>query len=345
MSVPLETDVERIALETEDPFTIARGTTTTTENVVVCISDGDHEGIGAAAPSARYGETADTVEAVLPDLLGVVEAVGDPHNLAGIAARMDRTVRGNPAAKAAVDVALHDLVCKRLDVALYRYLGLDPGKTVTSSYTVGIAETGEMRRRAEAALEAGHDVLKVKVGTDRDLDIVGAVRAVAPDARLRVDANEAWSPREALAKIEAMADFDVEFVEQPVPADDRDGMALVYERSALPIAADEACVTLPDVPAIAGRADIATLKLMKCGGVRPALRMVHAARAHGLEVMLGCMLETDATIAAAAHLAPLVDYVDLDGSMLLADDPFDGVPMPGGLIDLGSADGPGTGAR
>lgn len=341
----LQTASERITLETDEPFTIARGTTTTTENVVVRISDGDHEGIGGAAPSARYGETADTVEAVLPELLEVVEAVGNPANLDRIEFRIDRRVRRNPAAKAAVDVALHDLICKRLDIPLYRYLGLDPAATVRSSFTVGIAETDEMLRRAEEAVAAGHDVLKVKVGTDRDLDIVEAVRAAAPDARLRVDANEAWSPREAIRKIEAMADFGVEFVEQPVPAGNREGMGLVYDQAALPVAVDEACVTLSDVPEIADRADIATLKLMKCGGVRPAVRMVHAARAHGLDVMLGCMLETDASIAAAAHLVPLADYADLDGSMLLADDPFDGVPMPGGNIDLAAADRPGTGVQ
>lgn len=341
----LETAFERITLETDEPFTIARGTTTTTENVLVRISDGDHEGIGGAAPSARYGETADTVESVLPELLDVVEAVGNPDNIDRIESRIDRRVRRNPAAKAAVDVALHDLICKRLDMALYRYLGLDPAGTVPSSYTVGIAETEEMLRRAEEAVAAGHDVLKVKVGTDRDLDIVEAVRAAAPDARIRVDANEAWSPREAVRKIEAMADFDVEFVEQPVPAGNREGTSLVYDRAALPVAVDEACVTLSDVPEIADRADIATLKLMKCGGVRPAVRMVHAARAHGLDVMVGCMLETDASIAAAAHLVPLADYADLDGSMLLAEDPFDGVPMPGGRIDLRAADRPGTGAQ
>lgn len=341
----LQTAYERITLETDEPFTIARETTTTTENVVVRISDGDHEGIGGAAPSARYGETADTVEAVLPELLDDVETVGNPANLDRIESRMDRRVRRNPAAKAAVDVALHDLICKRLDIPLYRYLGLDPAATVPSSFTVGIAETEEMLRRAEEAVAAGHDVLKVKVGTDRDLDIVEAVRAAAPDARLRVDANEAWSPREAMRKIEAMADFGVEFVEQPVPAGNREGMGLVYDQAALPVAVDEACVTLSDVPEIADRADIATLKLMKCGGVRPAVRMVHAARAHGLDVMLGCMLETDASIAAAAHLLPLADYADLDGSMLLADDPFDGVPMPGGNIDLEGADRPGTGVQ
>lgn len=341
----LETAFERITLDTEEPFAIARGTTTTTETVVVRISDGDREGIGAAAPSARYGESADTVEAVLPELFAVVEAVGDPHELDRIESGMDRRIRGHPAAKAAVDIALHDLVCRRLDLPLYRYLGLDPAEAVPSSFTVGIAETEEMLRRAEEAVAAGLDVLKVKLGTDRDVDIVEAVRAGTPEARIRVDANEAWSPREAIRKIDAIAAYGVEFVEQPVPAENREGMRLVYDRAALPVAADEACLTAADVPTVADRADIVTLKLMKCGGVRPALRAIHAARAHGLEVMLGCMLETDASIAAGAHLTPLVDYADLDGSMLLAEDPFDGVEMPGGRIDLTSVDRPGTGAR
>jgi L-alanine-DL-glutamate epimerase-like enolase superfamily enzyme len=175
--------------------------------------------------------------------------------------------------------------------------------------------------------------------------MLGAVRDAAPDATVRVDANEAWSPREAVRKIDALAEYDLEFVEQPVPAENPEGMRFVRERAALPIAADESCVTLDDVPRVVGQADVVNLKLMKCGGLREAKRMIHAARAHGLEVMLGCMIESNASIAAAAHLAPLLDYADLDGSLLLAEDPYDGVPMPAGAIDLGNVDRAGTGAR
>ena len=341
----LETAFERRSLELEYPFTISRGTQTEAEVVTVRIEDDDGTvGVGGAGPSAHYGETADTVEAVLPDLLAVVEEVGDPHQLERIERRMRETVRRNPAARTAVSIAVHDLAAKQLGVPLYRYWGLDPAETVETSYTIGIDEPETMREKTEEALERGYGTLKVKLGTDRDVEIVETIRSVAPDARLYVDANEAWTPKEAVAKIERLAEFDLEFVEQPVPAENPAGLRYVYERSVLPIAADESCVTLADIPQIADRCDVANLKLMKCGGLLEAKRMVHAARAHGLEVMLGCMSESNASIAAGCHLAPLLDYADLDGSLLLAEDPYDGVPMPGGRIDLASLDRPGTGA-
>ncbi|WP_327052492.1 dipeptide epimerase [Halomicrococcus gelatinilyticus] len=342
----LETTFERRSLPLEHAFTIARGTQTTAENVVVRITDEDGTvGVGGAAPSTHYGETADTVEAVLPDLLSVVEAVGDPHALARIERRMRETVNRNPAARCAVSIALHDLAAKQADLPLYRYWGLDAAEAVPTSFTIGIDDLPVVREKTEAAVDAGYDVLKVKVGTDRDEEILEAVRDAAPDATVRVDANEAWSPREAVRKIDALAEYDLEFVEQPVPAENPEGMRFVRERAALPIAADESCITLADVPRVVGQADVVNVKLMKCGGLREAKRMVHAARAHGLEVMLGCMIESNASIAAAAHLAPLLDYADLDGSLLLAEDPYDGVPMPAGAIDLARVERAGTAAR
>ncbi|SEW02333.1 dipeptide epimerase [Natrinema salifodinae] len=341
----LETTVERRSLPLEYPFGISRGTTTETEVVTVRIEDADGTtGLGAASPSPHYGETPATVEAVLPDLLAVVEDVGDPHQLERIERRMRETVRRNPAARTAVSIAVHDLAAKRLDVPLYRYWGLDPAETLETSYTIGLDDVETMREKTETALERGFGTLKVKLGTDRDLEIVRTIRSAAPDVDLFVDANEAWSPRDAVDKIDRLAEFDLEFVEQPVPAENPEGLKFVSERSALPIAADESCVTLADIPRIADRCDIANLKLMKCGGLREARRMISAARAHGLEVMCGCMTESNASIAAACHLAPLLDYADLDGSLLLAADPADGVPMPNGRIDLVGLDRPGTGA-
>ena len=341
----LATGFERLTLDLENPFTIARGTQETAENVLVRVSDGDHEGIGAAAPAEHYGETPRTVEAVLPDLLAVVEDVDDPHALGRIERRMREAVRDNPAARTAVSIALHDLAAKRLAISLYRYWGLDPRQSPATSFTIGLDTIERMREKTESAVEAGQTVLKVKLGTERDREIVEAIRAEAPDVRLRVDANEAWTPHEALSNIDVLADFDVEFVEQPVPAENSRGLEYVHDRSSLPIAADESCVTLSDVPHVAERADIANIKLMKCGGLREAKRMIHAARAHGLEVMLGCMIESNAAIAAACQLAPLLDYADLDGSLLLADDPYDGVAIRGGDIDLAGVRGTGTGAR
>jgi L-alanine-DL-glutamate epimerase-like enolase superfamily enzyme len=344
--VTLSTEFERRSLPLENAFTIARSTQETAENVVVRIEDDEGTaGVGGAAPSDHYGETAATVEALLPDLLSVVEDVGDPLLLERIERRMRETVERNPAARCAVSIALHDLVCKRLDVPLYRYWGLDPADALSTSYTIGIDDAETMREKTETAVERGHSTLKVKVGTDRDEEIVSTVREAAPEATIRVDANEAWSPREAVRKIDALAEYDLEFVEQPVPAENPEGLKFVRDRSALPIAADESCITLADVPQIADKADIANLKLMKCGGLREAMRMIHTARAHGMEVMLGCMIESNASIAAATHLAPLLDYADLDGSLLLDEDPYDGVPMADGEIDLGAVERAGTGAN
>ncbi len=341
----LTTSTEILGLDLQHPFTIARGTQETAENVIVRIEDESGTvGVGGAAPSGHYGETVETVQALLPDLLSVVETVGDAHALSRIEGRMAETVGENPAAKAAVDIALHDLVAKRADLPLYRYWGLDPAESIATSYTIGIEDPPTMERRAKAAVESGFDTLKVKLGTDRDEESLEAVRSGAPSATIRVDANEAWTPREAVRRIDAIGDYGVEFVEQPVPAADPQGLGFVYERADVPIAVDESVLVATDVPAIADRADIVNLKLMKSGGLLEARRIVATARAHGLSVMAGCMIESNASIAAAAHLSPLLDYADLDGSLLLESDPFTGVDLSGGSIDLAGLERSGTGA-
>ncbi|HKV85668.1 MAG TPA: enolase C-terminal domain-like protein, partial [Ktedonobacterales bacterium] len=175
--------------------------------------------------------------------------------------------------------------------------------------------------------------LKVKLGTEADLDIVRAIRDVT-SATLRVDANAAWTPKQAIRIITRLEPYDIEFVEQPVAANDLDGLRLVRENSALPIIADESCVTLEDIPRVAGCADGINIKLMKCGGIRNALAMIHAARAHHLKVMLGCMIESSLAITAAAQISPLVDYADLDGGLLITNDPYDGVRVERGKLIL-----------
>ncbi|MCG1003812.1 MULTISPECIES: dipeptide epimerase [Halobacterium] len=342
----MRTEFERREFPLEHPFTIARGTQDTAANVVVRVEDDEGTvGVGGAAPSAHYGETAATVEAVLPDLLAVVERVDDPHDLARIETGMREVVSDNPAARAAVSIAVHDLAAKRVDLPLYRYWGLDGTNALDTSFTIGIDDEETMREKTAEAVDAGYGTLKVKLGTSRDEQLLSAVREAAPDATIRVDANEAWTPKEAVRNIEWLEGYGVEFVEQPVPAENREGLKYVYERSPLPIAADESCVVASDVPDIADRCDIANLKLMKTGGLREAKRLIHAARANGLEVMCGCMIESNASIAAACHLAPLLDYVDLDGSLLLAEDDFEGVPLPAGHVDLQAVERAGTGAR
>jgi L-alanine-DL-glutamate epimerase-like enolase superfamily enzyme len=347
----LTTDFTWYDLPLETPFGIARGTATTAGTVVVTVEDESGTvGVGGGAPAAYYGEDRETVADVLPDLCSAVETVGDPQQGQRVAHRLRAVAGGpaaHPAARSAVSTALADLVCRRLDLPLYRYLGLDPARTRTSSYTIGIAETDRMAERAAAAVDAGFAVLKVKLGTDRDEAIVRAVRDAVPEATLRVDANGAWDAEEAVALTQVLAEESVEFVEQPVPADDVAGLARVREAGAVPVAVDESCPTAAEVPPVASAdaCDIVVVKLDKCGGVRPALAQVATARAHGLDVMLGCMTGSDAAIAPAVHLTPLVDHVDLDGALLLAEDPYDGIAMPGGRIDLTTVDRPGTGVR
>lgn len=340
----LQTSIERIELPLETPFTISRGTSETVETIVVRLDDGEHVGIGAAAPASRYDESPESVEAILPSLLSIVEENGDPHALDRIAHDMREHAPDEAAARASVSIALHDLVGKRVGLPLYRYLGLDPLEAPRSSYTIGLDEPSRMAEKAAAAVQSGFEILKVKLDEDRPVLRVGAVREVDPAVTIRVDVNEAWNVADALEHLEGISQYDVEFVEQPVSAGDDAGLARIHEASPIPIAVDESCLVASDVPSLADKADIVVVKLMKCGGMREARRIAAVASAHGLESMLGCMVGSNASITAGCHLAPAFDYADLDGSLLLADDPFDGILHSDGRIELESSD-PGTGAR
>ncbi|MFC7133513.1 MULTISPECIES: dipeptide epimerase [Salinibaculum] len=341
----LSTDFERVSLPLADPFGISRGTTEAAENVLVRVQDGDgNVGVGAAAPSEYYGETPDSVATALPDLLVAVEEVDDPHAQQRIARALHERAPEAASACGAVSVAVHDLAARQQGEPLYRRWGLDPAAAPATSFTIGIDTPERMGEKAASAREAGYPILKVKLGTEDDRARIGSIREAAPEARIRVDANTAWTPAEAIEHTSWLADHGVEFVEQPVPADDIDGLRRVSEEGSLPVAADESCVTAEDVPRVADAVDIVVVKVDKCGGLRAAARQIAAADAHGLETMFGCMVASNAGMAGACHLAPLVDYADLDGALLLADDPYDGVPMPEGRLAL-TAVGAGTGAR
>jgi L-alanine-DL-glutamate epimerase-like enolase superfamily enzyme len=332
---------EIITVHTKHPFIIARGGASEWRVVHVRLLDDDGaEGWGEAAPSRFYGETADTVVAPLDRLAPILDD-WNPAHLEDIEAELDRAIRFNASAKTAISAALHDLAGKRLGVPVWRLWGLDPAKAPQSSYTIGIPEDLDtLVRRVDEA--AAYPVLKVKLGSPRDAQIIHAVRAAAPEKILRVDANAAWTPKHALRMIELLMDYDVEFVEQPLPPHDLEGLRFVRERSPLPIIADESCLVANDVPRLAGVVDGVNLKLSKCGGLREALRIIAAARAQGMLVMAGCMIETSLGITAAAHLAPLLDFADLDGAALLADDPFRGASISGGAIALPTAPGLGV---
>jgi L-alanine-DL-glutamate epimerase-like enolase superfamily enzyme len=334
-------------VHTKHPFVIARGGASEWRLIRVRLIDRDGvEGWGEAAPNRYYGETTETALAALGKLGPVAERVlsHDPFALEDLETEMNAALRLNGSVKSAISAAAHDLAGKRLGVPLYRLWGLDQAKAPLSSFTIGIPATeAELVQRVEEA--AAYPVLKVKLGSERDADIIRAVRRAAPAKILRVDANAAWTAKHALRMIELLLDFDVEFVEQPLPAHDLEGLRFVRERSPLPIVADESCVVAADIPKLAGVVDGINIKLAKCGGLREALRMIATARSHGMSVMCGCMIESSLGITAAAHLSPLLDHADFDGAALLADDPYEGATIEGGQIQIPSAPGLGVTVR
>jgi L-alanine-DL-glutamate epimerase-like enolase superfamily enzyme len=335
---------EIVALRTRHPFIIARGGSSEYRVVRVTVTTDDGAtGWGEAAPSKYYGETADTVVSVLPALAAVIEDA-DGWSLEALEHHLARAIRFNGSARAAVSAALHDLAGKRLGVPLHRLWGLDPAASPPSSFTIGIAPD-EDTLRARVAEAASYPVLKIKLGTDWDERIVRIVREAVPRTVLRVDANAAWTPKRALAMIPILAELGVEFVEQPLPAHDLEGMRFVRERSTLPIIADESCLVATDIPVLAGVVDGINIKLAKCGGLREALRMIATARAHGMTVMCGCMVESSLGITAAAQLAPLLDCADLDGAALVSNDPYVGATIDGGVVILPQGAGLGVELR
>jgi L-alanine-DL-glutamate epimerase-like enolase superfamily enzyme len=330
---------EVISLHTRYPFVIARGGYAAHENVIVRIEDNDGtEGWGEAAPNKFYGESTGSVLAALERFAPIL-ATADAWSLESIEAQLERTLRGNGSAKSAISAALHDLVGKQVGLPVYRLWGLDASDAPASSFTIAIADNEGLKRRVADAAE--YPILKIKLGTDRDMEIVRVVRQAAPDKKLRVDANAAWSPSHAVRMTGFLRDHDIEFVEQPVAAHDIEGLRFVRARSALPIIADESCLVATDIPKLAGAVDGINIKLAKCGSLREAVRMVHTARAFGMTVMAGCMIESSLGISAIGQIAPLLDHADLDGAALLRSDPFSGITISGGRIELGT--GPGLG--
>ncbi|MGB2768345.1 MAG: dipeptide epimerase, partial [Candidatus Zixiibacteriota bacterium] len=287
-----------IDLELKHPFRIARSVTELKKNVIVHVD----EGVGEAAPSEYYRENAETV---IQCLEKVKDQFGDdPFQIESILSNLNKNISGNFSAKAAIEMALHDLVAKRLGIPVYRLLGLDGNMPLVTSYTIGIDTPEKMKEKTKLA--EGFVVYKVKVGVENDVEMVKAVRGVT-DAKIRVDANAGWSAEEALEKIKQLREYDIEFVEQPIDPQDKVGLKRIKEEAGVPIIIDEQLMTSKDIPNFVGLCDGINIKLAKCGGIREALRMIHVARAHGLSVMLGCMIESSVGIAAAAQLGSLVD--------------------------------------
>jgi len=334
---PLHMQAEFLELRTKHPFIIARGGRSEYRTIWVRLRDGDGcEGWGEAAPSRFYGETAESVLAALNVYVSGMPS--DPFDLEETERRWAATMRVNAAARSALSAALHDLVGKRLGIPLYRLWGLDPARAPKSTFTIGLDTPDRIRLKVEEAAE--YPILKVKLGTEHDVDILRTIREVT-DKELRVDANCGWTVKEAIAMLPVLREYGVTVLEQPLPPDQIRGLAEISRRAQIPVIADESCRTADDIPALVGAVDGINIKLAKCGSLREALRMIAVARAHGMTVMVGCMIESSLGITAAAHFTPLVDIVDLDGAALLADDPFTGARIDGGQVTL--PDGPGLG--
>lgn len=332
--------IEPITLGLKTPFRIAHGISGVRRNVLVHICDGEHEGIGEAAPVRQHHETQDLVLDYLATIGEQWPPTCDPFQLEDTLAALPA---GSQAARAALDIALHDLIGRKLGVPLYRLFGLNPERAPLTSLTIGLGPVEEVQAKARAAA-ANMPLLKLKLGhdTEHSLALVRAVRE-ATTVRLVADANCAWTQDQAQQIIPALADLGLEWIEQPLPEGDLDGLHQLHRISPLPIFADEPVRTAHDIVRLAGLVDGVNIKIQKAGGLREAIRMIAVARAHDLQVMLGCMVETSVGITAAAHLAPLVDWADLDGTLLIRNDPFVGVHVDQGRLLL--PDGPGLGVR
>jgi L-alanine-DL-glutamate epimerase-like enolase superfamily enzyme len=282
---------------------------------------GDIDALGESSPSRRYDESVESVVAGLQTrTLGT-----DPYAI-------DALLHGlPPAQRCGLDVALHDCIAKDLDRPLWRLLGLDAARTPLTSFTIGIAPIDEMVAKVREV--GAHPVIKIKVGAGAEIDTLAAIRAIY-GGTIRIDANEAWTAESATSILRELERFEIEFCEQPIPAGTPERLRWIRERTSIPIVTDEDSKDANDLLALAGCVDGINVKLVKCGGIRGALAMIHTARALGLKIMLGCMVESAILSTAAAHLSPLVDWADLDGPFLVARDPFDGMTYANGKIVL-----------
>jgi L-alanine-DL-glutamate epimerase-like enolase superfamily enzyme len=304
------------------------------------LNSGGVTGFGEGAPIVRFHENAEEGRKAIESILPFLEAA-NPWQFEKLRAQIFQRVGGQFAAKAALDIAIMDWFGKKLDVPLYRLLGLDAADAPITTFSIGI-DTPETTR--QKVLEAdSFPVLKIKVGLTTDEATIEAVRSVTKKP-LRVDANEGWKDKEeAVRKINWLETQGVEFIEQPMPADMIEETRWVRSRVHLPIIAEEAAVNARAIPKLADAYDGVNVKLDKCGGIQEALRMIYVAKSLGMKTMIGCMVSSSVSVTAAAHLSPLVDYADLDGNLLIANDPYRGVTVQNGKLVL--PDGPGLGVR
>ncbi len=331
-------DYHSVRLTLHRPWTTTMSTSDYRDTIHVRFTCEGAVGFGEGAPIPRYHETVGEGCRAVESLRSLLEE-SDPWQFEGFLTRISERLPGQFAAKAAIDIALLDWIGQKLGVPLYRLLGLDPESTPFTSLSIGIDDPKVTRQKVIDA--DAFPILKVKMGLRSDEATLAAVRS-ATDKPIRVDVNEGWKDREtALRKLRWLEGQGVEFVEQPMPADQTEDAQWLHDRARIPIFADEAATNPEEIPKLVGAYDGVNIKLDKCGGVQSALRMIHVARAVGLKVMLGCMVSSSVSVTAAAHLSPLVDYADLDGNLLISNDPYRGVTVRAGKLLLPY--GPGLG--
>ncbi len=324
-------------LQYRHPFAISREARTEQRTLIVELSDGTHSGYGEATANKYYGTTVEGMMEQLEALRPAIEStqLEDPE---AFWQAMHALMPGNPFPLAALDEAANDLFARKKGLPLHRLWGLEAENLPLCNYTIGIAPVAEMIAKME---EMPWPVYKIKLGTEHDLDIVRQLRAHTGSA-FRVDANCAWTAEQTIALAPELQKLGVEFIEQPLPAEDEEGMREVFRHCKLPVIADESCREEGDVERCHGLFHGINIKLMKCGGLSPARRMIARARALGMKVMVGCMTESSVGIAAIGQLLPLLDYVDMDGALLIRNDPATGVCIDYGKVYLPNAAGTGA---
>lgn len=325
----MKLSITALELRTRHEFKIARGGNTSWEHLVVALEHDGKVGLGEVSATAYYGETAETARAALAAWEPFLPS--DPWDAEGFERRARGRLAGNRAAWNALDTALWDLRGQSVGLPLWKLWGLDPKAMPLSSFTLGLADWETMELKLEEA--ARYPILKVKVGGADDVNTLKRIRE-RTDRPIRVDANAGWTRDQAAFLLPRLAELGVEFVEQPLAPGDREGLLWLAQRSPLPLYVDESCHVASDVAGLSDRVSGVVVKLVKTGGPSEALRLIHAARAHGLGLMLGCMIESSLGITAAAHLGPLFDTLDLDGHWLLAEDPYEGVGGEDGRLVL-----------
>lgn len=321
-------------------FTVSAYSRTTTPDVQIEISYEGVTGYGEASMPQYLGQTVGSVTTFLEKV--DLSRFEDPFQLEDILSYVDSLSPGDTAAKAAIDIALHDLVGKLLNASWFKLWGLSKDKAPSTTFTIGI-DAPEMVRKKVRECEGRFNILKVKLGRDNDKEMIDTIRSVS-SLPIAVDVNQGWTDKhQALDMICWLRERNIVMIEQPMPKEQRDDMAWLTSKSPLPVFADEAIQRLRDIKNVEGVYTGINIKLMKCTGMREAWKMVNYAKAAGLRVMLGCMTETSCAVSAASQLSPLADFADLDGNLLIANDRFEGMKVTDGKITL--PDRPGIGVK